>query len=188
MQGHRAYPAVADLPEAPDLAIIAVPADATVTAVEECASVGARVAIVMSAGFAEAGVQGQHREAAMLTAARGASMRVVGPNSQGLVNFGTGTVATFSTMFLEVEPLDGPVAIASQSGIMSASSAAWATLTSDRDHRRCHGTFSITTEAAQAGATPGVNSNTSPSAALQLCGDLDCDWQYGVRQTDPQGQ
>ena len=94
VQGHRAYPAVADLPEAPDLAIIALPADAAVTSVEECARRGARVAIVMSAGFAEAGAQGQRREATVLAAARATGMRVVGPNSQGLVNFGTGTVAT----------------------------------------------------------------------------------------------
>lgn len=119
VQGHRAYARVADLPEAPDLAIVALPADAAVTAVEQCAMLGARVAIVMSAGFAEAGVQGQRREATVLAAARSTGMRVVGPNSQGLVNFGTGTVATFSTMFLEVEPADGPVAIVSQSGIMS---------------------------------------------------------------------
>jgi acyl-CoA synthetase (NDP forming) len=119
VQGHRAYPAVADLPEAPDLAVIALPADAAVTAVEECAMRGARVAIVMSSGFAETGEHGQRREARVLAAARTTGMRVVGPNSQGLVNFGTGTVATFSTMFLEVEPADGPVAIVSQSGIMS---------------------------------------------------------------------
>ena len=46
-------------------------------------------------------------------------MRIVGPNSQGLANFGTGAVASFSTMFLEVEPADGPVGIISQSGMMS---------------------------------------------------------------------
>ena len=51
--------------------------------------------------------------------ARAAGMRIVGPNSQGLANFGTGAVASFSTMFLEVEPADGPVGIISQSGMMS---------------------------------------------------------------------
>ena len=119
VQGHRAYPAIADLPDAPDLAIVAVPAEAAVTAVAECADRGARVCVVMSSGFAEAGASGRRREATVLAAARSSGMRLVGPNSQGLVNFGTGAVATFSTMFLEVEPKDGPVAIISQSGIMS---------------------------------------------------------------------
>ena len=51
--------------------------------------------------------------------ARVAGMRLIGPNSQGLANFGTGAIASFSTMFLEVEPADGPVGIISQSGMMS---------------------------------------------------------------------
>src|SRR6185503_5213626 len=46
-------------------------------------------------------------------------MRIIGPNTQGLANFGTGAIANFSTMFIEVEPMDGPVAIVSQSGAMS---------------------------------------------------------------------
>ena len=46
-------------------------------------------------------------------------MRLVGPNSQGLANFGNGVVASFSTMFLDPVPVDGPVAIISQSGVMS---------------------------------------------------------------------
>src|SRR5439155_1329534 len=41
------------------------------------------------------------------------------PNTQGLANFGTGAIASFSTMFLESPPQDGPVAIVSQSGAMS---------------------------------------------------------------------
>ena len=47
-------------------------------------------------------------------------MRLVGPNTQGLANFGTGAVASFSTLFSEVEPQDGPVAVVSQSGGVAA--------------------------------------------------------------------
>jgi hypothetical protein len=47
-------------------------------------------------------------------------MRIVGPNTQGLANFGNGTIASFSTMFVEVPALDGPIAVASQSGGMSS--------------------------------------------------------------------
>ena len=46
-------------------------------------------------------------------------MRMIGPNSQGMANFGTGAVPSFSSMFLEVPPQDGPVGIVSQSGAMS---------------------------------------------------------------------
>ncbi len=55
----------------------------------------------------------------MVGRARARGMRLVGPNSQGLANFGSGAVASFSTMFTEVEPMDGPVGIVSQSGAMS---------------------------------------------------------------------
>ncbi len=55
----------------------------------------------------------------MVESARGAGMRMVGPNAQGLANFGTGAVASFSTMFVETPPADGPVGIVSQSGAMS---------------------------------------------------------------------
>lgn len=52
----------------------------------------------------------------MVATARQSGMRLLGPNSQGLANFKTGAVTHFSTMFLEVPPADGPVAIVSQSG------------------------------------------------------------------------
>jgi acyl-CoA synthetase (NDP forming) len=55
----------------------------------------------------------------MAARARAHGLRVVGPNSQGLANFATGAVASFSSMFTEVVPQDGPVAIISQSGAMS---------------------------------------------------------------------
>src|SRR5690606_37834291 len=55
----------------------------------------------------------------MVATARAAGMRLVGPNTQGIANFGNGAIANFSTMFAELPPLDGPVAICSQSGGMS---------------------------------------------------------------------
>jgi acyl-CoA synthetase (NDP forming) len=55
----------------------------------------------------------------MLAMARQAGMRLVGPNCQGITNFSNGAVLTFSTMYLEEPPADGPVAVASQSGSMS---------------------------------------------------------------------
>jgi acetate---CoA ligase (ADP-forming) len=117
VQGHRSFRSVDDLPEAPDLAIIAVPAEAAAEAVDACANAGTRIAVVMSSGFAETGAGAE--EAAMATRARQRGMRIVGPNSQGLANFATGAIASFSTTFSEVEAKDGPVAIVAQSGAMS---------------------------------------------------------------------
>jgi acyl-CoA synthetase (NDP forming) len=119
-QGYKAYPSLSALPEAPEVAIVAVPDDLAVQAVDECAALGVRVAIVMASGFGEtsdpAAIEKERRIAAR---GREAGMRIIGPNTQGLANFATGAVLNFSTMFLEVEPRDGPVGVVSQSGAMS---------------------------------------------------------------------
>jgi len=118
LQGLKSFPNLAALPETPDVAIIAVPGAAAVAAVEACAAAGVKIAIMMASGFGEtAGGKAQERDMAARARARG--LRLIGPNSQGLANFATGAVASFSSMYLEAPPEDGPVAIVSQSGAMS---------------------------------------------------------------------
>ncbi len=118
IQGLKSFPDLAALPEPPDVAIIAVPGAAAVAAVEACAMAGVKIAIMMASGFGETeGGKAQEREMAARARARG--LRLVGPNSQGLANFATGAVASFSSMYIEAPPEDGPVAIVSQSGAMS---------------------------------------------------------------------
>lgn len=119
VQGLKAFPALAELPGAPELAVIAVAGDEAMRAVEECARRGVKVAVVMSSGFGETGEAGRRAQEAMAETAKRAGMRLIGPNCQGLANFGSGLVANFSTIFHELEARDGPVAIISQSGANS---------------------------------------------------------------------
>ncbi|MGH8745639.1 MAG: acetate--CoA ligase family protein, partial [Burkholderiales bacterium] len=119
VQGLKAYPDLASLPQAPELAIVAVSGEEAVGAVAACAARGVQVCVVMSSGFGEIGAAGRAMQERMLAAARAAGMRLVGPNCQGLANFATGAVANFSTVFNEMEGRDGPVAIVSQSGACS---------------------------------------------------------------------
>ncbi len=119
VQGIKAYASIGEVPEAPDLAIVAVAGDEAVRAVEECARRGVKVAVVMTSGFGEIGPEGKAAQERMAAAARAAGMRLVGPNCQGLANFATGAVANFSTVFHEIDARDGPVAIVSQSGACS---------------------------------------------------------------------
>ena len=119
VQGLRAFARLEDLPEAPELAIVAVAGEEAVRAVESCAAQGVRVAGVMASGFGETGEAGRRVQEAMVQTARRAGMRLIGPNCQGLANFATGVVANFSTIFHETEGRDGPVAIVSQSGANS---------------------------------------------------------------------
>ncbi|MGH8687489.1 MAG: acetate--CoA ligase family protein [Burkholderiales bacterium] len=119
VQGLKAYRSIAETPAPPDLAVIAVAGEEAVRAVEECAKKGVQVAVVMTSGFGEMGEEGKAAQARMAASAKAAGMRLVGPNCQGLANFATGAVANFSTIFNELEPVDGPVAIISQSGACS---------------------------------------------------------------------
>lgn len=120
VQGLKCYPSLAALPEVPELAMVIVGGAAAVAAVDECAARGVKAAIIIASGFAETGEEGRAVQRAMVMRARAAGMRLVGPNTQGLANFGNGAVAGFSTLFVEVEPKDGPVAVVSQSGGMAA--------------------------------------------------------------------
>ena len=120
VQGYKAYPSLRDLPGAPEVAIVVVPGDAAVEAVEQCAQLGVKAAIVMTSGFGETDAgAGKAKERHMREVARAGGMRVIGPNCQGLANFGSGAILSFSTMYIEAPPQDGPVGIVSQSGAMS---------------------------------------------------------------------
>ena len=119
VQGLRCFSSLQALPEVPDVVVVALPGELAVAAVDACAQAGVALCIVMSSGFGEVDAAGRAREQAMAARARALGMRIVGPNSQGLANFGNGAVPSFSTMFTEVAPLDGPVGIISQSGAMS---------------------------------------------------------------------
>jgi acyl-CoA synthetase (NDP forming) len=120
VQGEKCYKSLADLPEAPEMVIVAVAGDNAIGAVEDCAARGVKVAVVMASGFGEVdAIEGKAKERRMVEVAHKAGMRIVGPNSQGLANFGTGAIASFSTMFMEFDRVEGHVAMLSQSGALS---------------------------------------------------------------------
>jgi acyl-CoA synthetase (NDP forming) len=119
VQGLKAFPTLESIPEAPELVVVAVAGEEAVRAVESCARRGVKAAVVMASGFGETGEAGLALQNHMVSVARQAGMRIIGPNCQGIANFATGAVANFSTIFHEMECRDGPVAIVSQSGANS---------------------------------------------------------------------
>lgn len=119
VQGIRAFPDLDALDQTPEAAIIAVSSNEAVTHVAACARRGIKTAVVMSSGFAEVGDAGRLAQQEMVNVARSSGMRLIGPNAQGIANFSTGAILNFSTMFMEVAPADGPIAIVSQSGAAS---------------------------------------------------------------------
>lgn len=121
VQGLTAYASLADLPEVPDLVVVAVGGEEGVRMVEQAAAAGVAVAVVMASGYAETGEDGRRQQARMLAAAQAAGMRLVGPNCQGLANFATGAIANFATIFHEQPSSDGALAIVGQSGAATQS-------------------------------------------------------------------
>lgn len=114
-----AYGSLQTLPQVPEVVIIAVAGDSAVEAVLTCAKIGVKGVVIFASGFAETDdPAAKERQRIMDDAAARARMAMVGPNTQGLASFHTGTILSFSTMFLEQPPADGPVGIVSQSGAM----------------------------------------------------------------------
>ncbi len=116
IQGLPAYASVRDTPAAPELAILAVPASATPAALRDCAARGTKAAIVLSAGFTEAGPAGAALQAELVAIAREHGMRVLGPNCLGAVNVADRLIGSFSIALEEHMPPAGHAGIVSQSG------------------------------------------------------------------------
>ncbi len=112
--GRRAYPSVADVPGPVELAVIAVAAPAVLPAASACAIKGVRALVVLSAGFGEAGAEGQARQAELLHTCRETGMRLVGPNCLGVLN--TDPAVAMNATFAPGHPPAGRIAFASQSG------------------------------------------------------------------------
>jgi acyl-CoA synthetase (NDP forming) len=116
VQGLQAYASLDELPEAPDLAIIAVDAEQAPKAVEQCAERGVRSVVVFSSGFAELGEKGRAMQERLRTAARRTGMRLLGPNCLGVVSVAERSIATFSIVLEHSLPAAGSLGIVSQSG------------------------------------------------------------------------
>ncbi|MEN3792358.1 bifunctional acetate--CoA ligase family protein/GNAT family N-acetyltransferase [Fulvimarina sp. MAC3] len=115
------YRSVAELPMAPDLAVIATPAQSVPGIIEELGKKGCRAAIVISAGFGEVDSSRELRQA-MLDAARPHLMRIVGPNCIGLISPHVGINASFA----HLTPQKGDIALLSQSGAIVTAMLDWA--------------------------------------------------------------
>jgi len=114
VQSLSAYRSVTDIPEPIDLAVVAVPAEGVVGVARECATAGVRALLVISAGFAEAGEPGGHRQHELLQVCRDAGMRIIGPNCLGVVN--TASDVRLNTTFAPRQVVPGRVGFLSQSG------------------------------------------------------------------------
>jgi len=111
--GLKAYPSVKEVPVEVDLAVVVVPAPAVPKVMGECSEKGVKAAVVITAGFSEAGEEGKKLEKQLVEAAKKGGVRVVGPNCFGILNCNTGLNAS---MAVGTPPRGGDISFATQSG------------------------------------------------------------------------
>ena len=116
IQGLKAYPTIASLPETPDVAIVAIASEHVPPAVEELGKKGCKAIVMFTAGFAEMDEAGEAVQAKMVATARSYGMRLLGPNCLGVFDARRAYYATFSSSFDSGWPVPGRIGIASQSG------------------------------------------------------------------------
>jgi len=114
--GLTCYPSIGAAAWGVDLAVVAVPPDAVIDVVDQCAAAAVKSLIVITAGFAEVGCDGYSRQQRLVDKVRGYGMRMVGPNCMGVLN--TAADVRLNASFSPLFPPAGRVAFSSQSGAL----------------------------------------------------------------------
>ena len=120
--GYTAYPSVLAVPEPIDLVVIVIPYPYVPDVLRTCGKKGIPAAIVISAGFREAGMEGLEREHELIAIAREFNVRLIGPNCLGVVD----TITPLNATFAAGAPPSGPMAFTSQSGALGIAILDWA--------------------------------------------------------------
>ncbi len=120
--GMQVYPDVTQVPDEIDLAVIVIPYPVVPEALRTCGEKGIPAAVVISAGFREAGREGLERELELVEIAQRYNIRLVGPNCLGVIDTYTPINASFSAGM----PPRGPMAFMSQSGALGTAILDWA--------------------------------------------------------------
>jgi len=121
LEGLPCYQSPAGLPQVPEVAVVAVPAQAAARVAEDCARAGIKYLVVVTAGFKETGREGMAREKELLDICRTYGVRMVGPNCVGVMDTHTPLNASFAGSF----PRPGRIAFISQSGAFVVAILDW---------------------------------------------------------------
>ena len=119
--GDRAYTDLRAAPGPIDHAFVMVPAAAVPDVIEQCCELRIPVATLFTAGFAELGEDGLHRQREMVSRARAGGMRLLGPNCMGIINVHDRIPLTVNAVIEREELVPGPLSLISQSGSITGS-------------------------------------------------------------------
>jgi acetyltransferase len=112
--GRKCYPRVTEIPGPVDLAVIVVPNKFVAGVMNDCGEKEVGAAIIITAGFREAGVEGRQMEREVIEVARKHNIRVVGPNCLGVID----TNSSLNASFAAGMPDQGQISFMSQSGAL----------------------------------------------------------------------
>ncbi|MFC9093861.1 GNAT family N-acetyltransferase [Streptomyces sp. NPDC057072] len=135
LDGVPAHRSVRDIAEPVDLAVVAVPAEHVPEVVAECGEHGVQGLVVISAGYAESGPEGRERQRELVRQARSYGMRIIGPNTFGIINTSPG-VRLNASLAPEM-PRPGRIGLFAQSGAIGIALLS-------RLHRRGGGVTGVT--------------------------------------------
>ena len=120
--GLPSYAKVSDVPKPVELAMIVIPKSAVPDALSDCAEKCVTNIILSTGGYSDVGEEGEKEQKAIISQARKAGIRVMGPNSIGTLN----PAAGMSTSIVGLDPIKaGGVSIIGQSGVFSSGWARW---------------------------------------------------------------
>jgi len=111
--GLKVYPSIEDLPEAPDMALLAVGGSQVAPMLEQCVRRGVRSAIAIAAGFSETGEEGAEAEKEIARIATEGGVTLMGPNCMGMIS---NEVSLHALGFVSLHPPKGTLSMVSQSG------------------------------------------------------------------------
>jgi acyl-CoA synthetase (NDP forming) len=125
--GLKAYPSINEIPEKIDLALIMINRRSVPNVMRECAGKGIKSVIVVADGFAERDEEGAKLQNEILEIAREAGIRILGPNTAGVVNSANGLIPDpYEPGYKKVKP--GAVAICAQTGMINPQAFPYADL------------------------------------------------------------
>lgn len=119
---YRAYPSILDVPDAIDLAVISLPSFEVLDAVKDCAKKGVKGVVIFASGFKELDKHGAQMETEITRICNEARIKIIGPNTIGLMNSYSNLNATFGPMGKLPR---GAISIISQSGGMGTTLVAY---------------------------------------------------------------
>ncbi|QJB56847.1 acetate--CoA ligase alpha subunit [Pseudodesulfovibrio sp. zrk46] len=122
IEGLKVVNDIADLPRGLDLAVVSVPRDYVIPSLEALGEIGAKSAIVITAGFKEVGKEGYDVEQGIIKVCEKHGMALLGPNCLGMMNTAVGVNASFAAG----QPNPGSIAFFSQSGALCVAILDWA--------------------------------------------------------------